>query len=77
MIGDVYQCPGGPVETAWTKRGASEQQLQQDHYDCVRDSRPSAFAGSGDLGILGMAREHNNLYKMCMRVRGWELEPKQ
>jgi hypothetical protein len=76
-IGDVYRCDRGPVEKTWVKRGSTAQEFQRDHYECTRNNQPSAFVGSGTLGIVGAARNQNDLYKVCMRVRSWELDPKR
>ena len=65
--------PDSPVEKVW--RGTRE--FQRDTYECQRETRTAAMVGSGTLGMLAAVRDEDRLYKMCMRLRGWELAPKK
>jgi hypothetical protein len=67
------------VPTAWVKPGASEQELADAKYACMRDSRVGNVVPSEDNRVFAHGSnkvaqtDANRLYKMCMESKGWHV----
>lgn len=63
----------------WNKPDTSEQEFNQDVYECTQETSVSwSGGGYGNVGLIMMAssksqaqKQANELFKMCMRARGY------
>jgi hypothetical protein len=56
----------------WTKAGAVETDFNRDSYECAREATYTRVRAGG--GFLGEERTvGKDLYRACMRARGYEL----
>ncbi len=74
----------GPAGIHWAKAGATKEDFQRDTYECRQASKPSApSVVAGPLAplplqLVGRAEyQAENLYRDCMRARGYELNRRQ
>jgi len=62
MVGLLGGC--STTKYVWTKSPFIEEQFKQENYQCTQESRTNSSGGGSGL---------NELYKMCMEARGYEL----
>jgi hypothetical protein len=71
----VVSGSGCTTERGWAKAGAAEADFNRDSYECTREatfvSRRAVVDGSGAL--RGEAKSDKDLYRACMRARGYQL----
>ncbi|HSB71169.1 MAG TPA: hypothetical protein VLT62_17725 [Candidatus Methylomirabilis sp.] len=74
----------GPAGIYWAKAGSTKDDLQRDSYDCRQASRPSTpgvVVGPYQPSPLWLTErpeyQAENLYRECMRARGYELYRRQ
>jgi hypothetical protein len=68
----VTGCAAGPKRPEWTKVGSTTQELNQDRYDREqRHTSPTFAPGSFIVGGGYRPRLDRDLFRSCMRARGW------
>jgi hypothetical protein len=72
----VVSGSGCTTERGWAKAGAAEADFNRDSYECVREAtfasrRVAIVDGAG--AIRGEAKSDKDLYRACMRARGYQL----
>jgi hypothetical protein len=72
----VVSGSGCTTERGWTKAGAVEADFNRDSYECAREatsaSRRAAIVDGSGL-IRGEVKSDKDLYRACMRARGYQL----
>jgi hypothetical protein len=72
----VVSGSGCTIERGWTKAGAAEADFNRDSYECAREatlaSRRAAIVDGSSLS-RGEAKSDKDLYRACMRARGYQL----
>jgi hypothetical protein len=67
---------GCTTELGWAKAGAAEADFNRDSYECAREatvaSRRAAIV-DGPGAVRGEAKSDKDLYRACMRARGYQL----
>lgn len=65
---------GGCAQGRWFKDGITQQQANQDHYDCLRESQQrvsgaqvNAYGGTAQNTVI----TNPNLYNACIAARGY------
>lgn len=53
----------------WDKKGATQQDYNQDHYACEKDARQSGYFGTGIVGAINI----RDFFQECMVAHGWTL----
>jgi hypothetical protein len=62
----------GPKRPEWSRPGATTMELNQDRYDCEqRHTSHSFLPGGVAFGGGYRPRLDENLFRSCMRARGW------
>ena len=73
----------GPAGIYWVKAGSTKEDFQRDNYECRQASKPHApqvvFGQPGPTPLLIDRAEYQaeNLFRDCMRARGYELNRRQ
>ena len=68
-----------PPKIIWEKPDSSQQEFNRDVYECTQQTTVAwAGGGTGSMGLIMMAgaksqaqKQANELFKMCMRARGY------
>ena len=71
---------GCAAQGRWIKDGVSQQQANQDHYDCLREAQQrvsgaqvNAYGGAAQNTVI----TNQNLYYACIAARGYEFRRTQ
>ena len=73
----------GPAGIYWVKAGSTKEDFQRDNYECRQAAKPLAppvvFGQPGPPPLLVDRAEYQteNLFRDCMRARGYELNRRQ
>lgn len=74
----------GPVGIYWVKAGSTKEDFQRDNYECRQASKPpapSVMLGQPQVTPLRLVEsteyQAEDLYRDCMRARGYELKRRQ
>jgi len=68
-----------PIKLIWEKPDVTQQEFNQDIYECTQETSTSwSGGGTGSAGLIMMAgarsqaqQQANNMFKLCMRGRGY------